>query len=136
MNFMAMIGKASLMMDWEHHTTSTSEDIKVFATIFPKVCHVQGSCSFLKTELTMRYRTTAAWSSRSVIPTLPREIFTLWPFDPIFQYIIAVLSSLLQSVLVVSPVWMSLNYSNDVNPLPPPSFFLLPFFPPHSLEPC
>lgn len=37
MNFMSMIGKASLMMDWVHHTTSKSEDIKVFATIFPMV---------------------------------------------------------------------------------------------------
>ncbi|CAZ82209.1 unnamed protein product [Tuber melanosporum] len=36
MNFMAMIGKASLMMDWEHHATPKSEDIKVFATIFPE----------------------------------------------------------------------------------------------------
>ncbi|KAL7275084.1 RNA polymerase C-22 sterol desaturase [Rhizina undulata] len=36
MNFMAMIGKASLFMDWEHHTTPQSEDIKVFATIFPE----------------------------------------------------------------------------------------------------
>ncbi|KAH8705338.1 cytochrome P450 61 [Talaromyces proteolyticus] len=36
MNLMAMIGKASLALDWEHHTTPESEDIKVFATIFPK----------------------------------------------------------------------------------------------------
>ncbi|KAH0612593.1 uncharacterized protein H6S33_008973 [Morchella sextelata] len=41
MNFMSMIGKASLMMDWEHHTTPQSEDIKVFATIFPEDdCHL------------------------------------------------------------------------------------------------
>ncbi|KMU77726.1 cytochrome P450 61 [Coccidioides immitis RMSCC 3703] len=33
---MAMIGKASMMMDWEHHATPISEDIKVFATIFPQ----------------------------------------------------------------------------------------------------
>jgi len=37
MNFMSMIGKASLMMDWEHHATPKSENIKVFATIFPEV---------------------------------------------------------------------------------------------------
>lgn len=37
MNFISMIGKASLMMDWVHHTTPKSEDIKVFATIFPMV---------------------------------------------------------------------------------------------------
>lgn len=38
MNFMAMIGKASLFLDWEHHPTEKSEEIKVFATIFPQVC--------------------------------------------------------------------------------------------------
>ncbi|KAJ4391907.1 hypothetical protein N0V93_005527 [Gnomoniopsis smithogilvyi] len=30
-----MIGKASLEMDWEHHATDKSEEIKVFATLFP-----------------------------------------------------------------------------------------------------
>ncbi|KAF8457560.1 cytochrome P450 sterol C-22 desaturase [Kalaharituber pfeilii] len=34
-NFMSMISLASLMMDWEHHVTPKSEEIKVFATIFP-----------------------------------------------------------------------------------------------------
>lgn len=38
LNLMAMIGKASLQLDWEHHPTPISEDIKVFATIFPQVC--------------------------------------------------------------------------------------------------
>lgn len=38
MNLMAMIGKASMHLDWVHHETPTSEDIKVFATIFPQVC--------------------------------------------------------------------------------------------------
>ncbi|KAJ6130021.1 Cytochrome 61 [Penicillium capsulatum] len=33
---MAMIGKASMEMDWEHTPTPKSEDIKVFATIFPQ----------------------------------------------------------------------------------------------------
>ena len=37
LNLMAMIGKASLEMTWEHQSTPTSEDIKVFATIFPLV---------------------------------------------------------------------------------------------------
>jgi C-22 sterol desaturase len=37
LNLIAMIGKASMLMDWEHHTTPISEDIKVFATIFPQV---------------------------------------------------------------------------------------------------
>jgi C-22 sterol desaturase len=36
MNFMSMLGKASLFLDWEHTPTDKSEDIKVFATIFPQ----------------------------------------------------------------------------------------------------
>lgn len=32
-----MIGKAALEVDWKHHATSTSEKIKVFATLFPMV---------------------------------------------------------------------------------------------------
>jgi sterol 22-desaturase len=37
LNLMAMIGKASMHLDWVHHATPISEDIKVFATIFPQV---------------------------------------------------------------------------------------------------
>lgn len=37
MNLMAMIGKASMYLDWVHHPTATSEDIEVFATLFPMV---------------------------------------------------------------------------------------------------
>ncbi|KAI5785004.1 sterol C-22 desaturase [Peziza echinospora] len=41
LNFMAMISMASLFLDWEHHPTKISEDIKVFATIFPMDdCHL------------------------------------------------------------------------------------------------
>ncbi|KAI0021263.1 cytochrome P450 61 [Xylariomycetidae sp. FL0641] len=36
LNLALMIGKASLLMDWKHHATPKSEEIKVFATIFPK----------------------------------------------------------------------------------------------------
>ncbi|KAL0944228.1 cytochrome p450 61 [Colletotrichum truncatum] len=36
LNLALMIGKASVLMDWEHHATPLSEEIKVFATIFPK----------------------------------------------------------------------------------------------------
>ncbi|KKK15874.1 hypothetical protein P175DRAFT_0501211 [Aspergillus ochraceoroseus IBT 24754] len=36
LNLMAMIGKASMEMDWEHTPTPESEEIKVFATIFPQ----------------------------------------------------------------------------------------------------
>nr|BAC01139.1 sterol C22 desaturase [Symbiotaphrina kochii]BAC01141.1 sterol C-22 desaturase [Symbiotaphrina kochii] len=35
-NLMALIGKASLHLDWDHTVTPKSEDIKVFATIFPQ----------------------------------------------------------------------------------------------------
>jgi C-22 sterol desaturase len=38
LNLMAMIGKASMLLDWVHHPTALSEDIEVFATIFPQVC--------------------------------------------------------------------------------------------------
>ena len=41
MNLMAMIGKASLFLDWEHFPTAKSEDIEVFATIFPQVRLIQ-----------------------------------------------------------------------------------------------
>ncbi|KAJ4353508.1 RNA polymerase C-22 sterol desaturase [Didymosphaeria variabile] len=34
-NLMLMIGKASMMLDWNHQVTDKSEEIKVFATIFP-----------------------------------------------------------------------------------------------------
>lgn len=37
LNLMAMIGKASMHLDWVHHPTALSEDIEVFATIFPQV---------------------------------------------------------------------------------------------------
>lgn len=37
LNLALMIGKASVMLDWKHHATPLSEEIKVFATIFPKV---------------------------------------------------------------------------------------------------
>lgn len=37
MNFMSMVGKAAMFLNFEHATTELSEEIKVFATIFPKV---------------------------------------------------------------------------------------------------
>ncbi|KZF23391.1 sterol C-22 desaturase [Xylona heveae TC161] len=36
LNLMAMIGKASIELDWQHQITPLSEKIKVFATIFPQ----------------------------------------------------------------------------------------------------
>lgn len=38
LTFTAMIGKAALELDWTHHATSRSEEIRVFATLFPMVC--------------------------------------------------------------------------------------------------
>lgn len=35
LNLALFVGKASLQLDWKHHPTPVSEDIKVFATIFP-----------------------------------------------------------------------------------------------------
>lgn len=37
MNLMALVGKASMFLDWKHYPTARSEEIEVFATIFPKV---------------------------------------------------------------------------------------------------
>jgi C-22 sterol desaturase len=37
LNLIAMIGKASMELDWVHHPSPISEDIEVFATIFPQV---------------------------------------------------------------------------------------------------
>lgn len=37
LNLVLMVGKASLLLDWKHHATPKSEEIKVFATIFPMV---------------------------------------------------------------------------------------------------
>jgi len=35
-NLALMVGKASMTLDWVHHPTPLSEEIKVFATIFPR----------------------------------------------------------------------------------------------------
>lgn len=36
-NLALMIGKASMMLEWAHHPTPQSEEIQVFACIFPEV---------------------------------------------------------------------------------------------------
>ena len=36
-NLIAMVGKCSLLLDWKHRVTPLSEEVKVFATIFPMV---------------------------------------------------------------------------------------------------
>lgn len=40
LNLALLLGKASMHVDWKHHATPTSEDIKVFATIFPQVIKI------------------------------------------------------------------------------------------------
>ena len=47
LNLMAMVGKASIEMSWEHQPTPLSEDIKVFATIFPQVWLMQRATFYL-----------------------------------------------------------------------------------------
>jgi sterol 22-desaturase len=47
LNLMAMIGKASMELDWVHHPTPISEDIEVFATIFPQVNPFLGTMYFV-----------------------------------------------------------------------------------------
>lgn len=42
LNLVLMLGKASLLLDWKHHATPKSEEIKVFATIFPMVSFSEG----------------------------------------------------------------------------------------------
>jgi C-22 sterol desaturase len=50
----AMIGKAALELDWKHHATERSEEIRVFATLFPMVrCHYYG---FLPFNFRLSYR--------------------------------------------------------------------------------
>lgn len=50
LNLMALIGKASMSLNWEHHPTPISEDIKVFATIFPQVS-LRCSCTRINRSL-------------------------------------------------------------------------------------
>ncbi len=49
-NLALMVGKASLWLDWVHHATPLSEEIKVFATIFPKVCFSHLSVSPIQVD--------------------------------------------------------------------------------------
>jgi C-22 sterol desaturase len=69
LNLMAMIGKASMLMDWEHHATPISEDIKVFATIFPQVCHSL-SLTAETPSLTGNQNRMTARSSSAPVPRL------------------------------------------------------------------
>jgi sterol 22-desaturase len=59
-NLMSMIGKASMMLNWEHQVTPISEEIKVFATIFPKVRTV-GSVLGKSSKINSMNRMIAYW---------------------------------------------------------------------------
>jgi C-22 sterol desaturase len=61
LNLMAMIGKASMELDWVHHPTPISEDIEVFATIFPQVNPFSELCTSLQGLIV--HRITASLSS-------------------------------------------------------------------------
>jgi C-22 sterol desaturase len=56
LNLALMIGKASMHLDWVHHPTPLSEEIKVFATIFPMV---RKSFKIINESLFTYYRTIA-----------------------------------------------------------------------------
>lgn len=45
LNLALFVGKASCQLKWTHHATPLSEEIKVFATIFPKVFFDLPSCT-------------------------------------------------------------------------------------------
>lgn len=57
-NLMGLIGKASMHLDWTHKVTPLSEEIKVFATIFPQVCSFS-LCLRSMSQYTNARRTTA-----------------------------------------------------------------------------
>ena len=61
LNLMAMVGKASMWLDWVHHATPKSEDIKVFATLFPQVSNLH--VVNVSWALLMSSRMTAHWCS-------------------------------------------------------------------------
>ena len=58
LNLALCIGKASLLLDWKHHATPLSEEINIFATIFPKVSRCQSTDAARVVWLTF-YRITA-----------------------------------------------------------------------------
>jgi C-22 sterol desaturase len=60
-----MIGKAALELDWVHHATEKSEEIRVFATLFPMV-RPPVDVIFLRTQTYLPCRTSAHLLSRGV----------------------------------------------------------------------
>ena len=77
LTMVAMIGKASLEVDWVHHATSRSEEIRVFATLFPMVrlaAHCLAQIYWIsvirRTFSNPVFRTNAPWCLRSEINSL------------------------------------------------------------------
>jgi hypothetical protein len=67
----AMIGKAALELDWTHHATKRSEEIKVFATLFPMVSASKwpGLCNSFLTDFENRMN--VHWFSPNVHKSVP-----------------------------------------------------------------
>lgn len=70
--------------DWHHHITPTSEDIRVFATIFPmvRVNLIQTNAIQLANN---NFRTTFSSASPGAMSTRPRDIYRKKVFRPFFQ---------------------------------------------------
>jgi hypothetical protein len=71
LNLALMIGKASLELDWVHHPTPLSEEIKVFATIFPTVSCTSNQHS---PHFTDNFRMTVHWSLPRGLKSCGREV--------------------------------------------------------------
>jgi C-22 sterol desaturase len=69
LNLALAIGKASMKLNWKHHPTPRSEEIKVFATIFPMVCSHRFNFAAIKRPVTdcKILRMTAPLLSRSAL---------------------------------------------------------------------
>lgn len=67
----AMIGKAALELDWTHHATEGSEEIRVFATLFPMVSCPDWLCFTWRSVISTKHspRIAVSWSSQSVHDT-------------------------------------------------------------------
>lgn len=59
LNLALMVGKGSLVFNWKHHPTPLSEEIKVFATIFPKVSFPRQRQHFIRPKANSHQRTIA-----------------------------------------------------------------------------
>lgn len=61
-----MIGKAALELDWKHHATDRSEEIRVFATLFPMVSTLPSSIVPFISFTDSRHRMDAHWYLQNV----------------------------------------------------------------------